>query len=315
MKKVIFNRNHVEGYLYQHKLEKKVTGPNSKAPNTTYITGTIDLATDNEMANIVTIHFTYVTPTTKENKTNRTFTTLANIIDGTICSVMQHGKDKAQKLSIDSSMDANEFYSDKTGTLELVSAMRNEGGFISTIDVLNEDENVRATFDTDIIIYKTVHMEADEEKELPEKLVVHGYVMNFRKDFLPVKYTVLNPNAMAYFEDLEATEKHPVFTRVRGNQISTVVVKKVVEEGAFGESYVREYPNSHKDFVITWAKKDPYEIGDDADISAADIRTGLANRETNLATKKKEREEYMANKAGGDSAFAAAPTQDEDFDF
>ena len=315
MKKQVFNRNHIEGYLYQHKLEKKVTGKTAKSPNTPYITGTLDLATDNEMTNIVSIHFTYVVPTTKENKPNRTFTTLANIIDGNICSVMAHGKDKAAKLAIDSAMDANEFYSDRNGDLELVSAMRNEGGFISTIDALNEDENVRATFDTDILINRVTHMDADEEKELPEKVIVNGYVMNFRKDFIPVKYSVLNPNAMAYFEDLEASDKNPVFTRVRGKQVSTVVVKKVVEEGAFGESYVKEYPNSHKDFVITWAKKDPYEVGEDMDISDAEIKEGLANRETTLATKKKEREEYIASKAGGDSAFAAAPAKDEDFDF
>ena len=314
MKKTVFNRNHIEGYLYQHKLEKKVTGPNSKAPNTIYITGTIDLATDNEMVNIVSVHFTYVTPTTKEGKENRTFRTLANIIDGTLCSVMQHGKDKAHKLSIDSAMDANEFYSDRSGELELVSAMRNEGGFISTIDVLNEDEKVRATFDTDVIIYKVTHMDADEEKELPEKVIVSGYVMNFRRDFIPVKYSVLNPNAMAYFEDLDASEKNPVFTRVRGRQVSTIVVKKVVEEGAFGESYVREYPNSHKEFVITWAAKDLYEIGDDADISVADIKTGLANRQTTLATMKKEREEYMATKNAGRAASAFA-NPDENFDF
>lgn len=314
MKKTIFNRNHIEGYLYQHKLEKKVTGPNSKAPNTPYIGGTIDLATDNEMTNIVTVHFTYVTPTTKESKPNRTFTTLANIIDGNICSVMGQGKEKANKLSIDSAMDANEFYSDRSGELELVSAMRNEGGFISTIDALNEDEKVRATFDTDIIINKVTHMDADEEKELPEKAVVSGYIMNFRKDFIPVKYSVINPNAIEYFEGLDVSNKNPVFTRVRGQQVSTVVVKKVVEEGAFGESYVREYPNSHKEFVITWAKQDPYEIGEDADLTPAEIKTGLANRETALATKKKEREEYMASKSSEGSAFAAAD-KEEDFNF
>ena len=105
-------------------------------------------------------------------------------------------------------------------------------------------------------------------QELPEKAIVHGYVMNFRKDFLPVKLSVLNKNAMAYFEDLEASERKQVFTRVRGNEVSTITVKRVEEEGAFGETFVREYPNSHKDYVINWAKKDPYEIGEDCDISA-----------------------------------------------
>ena len=317
MKKQIFNRNHVEGYLYQHKLEKKVTGANSKSPNTPYITGTIELATDDAMTNIVSIHFTYVTALTKSGSENRTFKTLSNIIDENICSVMKHGKDKAQKFVVDTAMDVNEFYVDRDGKEELVSAMRNEGGFISSVDALNEDEKARATFDSDIIIYKVQHFDADEEKETPERAIVNGYVMNFRNDFLPVKYTVLNPNAIAYFEDLEASESNPVFTRVRGQQVSTVTVTRKEEEGAFGESYVREFTNSHKDFVINWAKKDPYEIGEDCDISVAEIKKGLADRETNLATKKKERAEYLANKNNAPSAFAnnAAAADDGEFHF
>ena len=314
MRKII-NRNHVEGYLYQHKLEKKVTGANSKAPNTTYITGTIELVTDNAMTNIVPIHFTYVTALTKSGSENRTFKTLSNIIDENICSVMKHGKDKAQKFVVDTAMDVNEFYVEREGKEELVSSMRNEGGFISSVDALNEDEKARATFDSDIIIYKVQHFDEDPEKELPEKAIVNGYVMNFRNDFLPVKYTVFNANAIAYFEDLEASEKHPVFTRVRGQQVSTVIVIRKEEEGAFGESYVREFTNSHKDFVINWAKKEPYEIGEDCDLSPAEIKKGLADRETNLATRKKEREEYLANKNNTPSAFANNASDDSEFKF
>ena len=32
MKKKFINETHIEGILYDHKLEKKVTGANSKAP-------------------------------------------------------------------------------------------------------------------------------------------------------------------------------------------------------------------------------------------------------------------------------------------
>lgn len=315
MKKQIFNRSHVEGYLYQHKLEKKVTGAQSKNPNTPYINGTIDIATDDEMTNIVTIHFTYTTPTTKGGGENRTFKTLANIIDGTICSVMEHGRNKANKLSVDTAIDVNEWYSDRNGEEELVSTMRNEGGFITLVDSLNEDPKTHATFDTDILLYKVNRLEADEEKELKERVILNGYVMNFRQDFLPVKYTVYNPNAMNYFEDLDVSEKNPVFTRVRGVQVSTIVVRKVEEEGAFGEAYVREYTNSHRDFVVNWAKKDPYEIGEDADLSAAEIKKGLADRQTALATRKKEREEYLANRNATTSASAFANNDDDEYNF
>ena len=167
---------------------------------------------------------------------------------------------------------------------------------------------------TDIIINKVTHFDEDPEKELPEKAVINGYIMNFRGDFLPVKYTVLNPNAIAYFEDLDASDKNPVFTKVRGKQVSVSVVRTVQEEGAFGEPHVREFVNSHKDFVVDWAMKEPYIIEDDegADLTPKEIKKGLADRETALATKKKEQAEYKASKSDN-SAFAT--NTGEDFDF
>ena len=76
MKKKMENQTHIEGLLYEHKLEKRVTGENSKNPGTTYINGTLDIATDDAITNIVSIHFTYVTPTTKTGNANATFNTL-----------------------------------------------------------------------------------------------------------------------------------------------------------------------------------------------------------------------------------------------
>lgn len=53
MKKVMTNNAHIEGYLYEHSLEKKVSGAQSKNPGTEFINGTISIATDDEMLNIV----------------------------------------------------------------------------------------------------------------------------------------------------------------------------------------------------------------------------------------------------------------------
>jgi hypothetical protein len=58
MKKKMENTTHIEGLLYEHKLEKRVTGENSKNPGTEYINGTLDIATDDAITNIVSIHFT-----------------------------------------------------------------------------------------------------------------------------------------------------------------------------------------------------------------------------------------------------------------
>mgnify|MGYP003431335494 CR=1 FL=1 len=42
MKKCI-NTTHIEGLLYEHKLELKESGPNSKNPGTKFISGTVDI--------------------------------------------------------------------------------------------------------------------------------------------------------------------------------------------------------------------------------------------------------------------------------
>ena len=53
MKKKLINECHIEGYLYEHALENKVSGDTSKNPGTPFISGTVSIATDNEMTNIV----------------------------------------------------------------------------------------------------------------------------------------------------------------------------------------------------------------------------------------------------------------------
>ena len=111
MKKALINNTHIEGLLYEHKLEEKVTGPQSKNPGTKYIAGTVDIATDDALTNIVSVHFSYVTPTTAKGTANATYAILADIISGRHASIMGDGAEKAAKLRIDSAIALNEFYS------------------------------------------------------------------------------------------------------------------------------------------------------------------------------------------------------------
>ena len=78
MKKMI-NATHIEGVLYQHDLELKTSGENSKNPGTEFIAGNIEIATDDAGINIVPVHFTYVTATTAKGKVNDTFNTLKKL--------------------------------------------------------------------------------------------------------------------------------------------------------------------------------------------------------------------------------------------
>lgn len=304
--KTMNNKTHVEGLLYQHTLEIKTSGPNSAKPGTVFISGNIDIATDDAMTNIVTIHYTYVTETTSKGKANNTYLVLKDIIDGTLGSVMTNGAENAAKLRVDSAIGLNEFYSDRNGKEELVSAKRNEGGFIHTVNVLAEDEKTRNTFDVDMIITGTRMMEADEEKGLPEKMILKGAIFDFRNALLPVELSVLNPRAISYFESLDISSSAPVFTRLQGRQVSEVVTRVVTEESAFGEPVVKKFSSTRKDYVVTWAATDPYEWDDESSITAAELKKAMSERETYLATMKQRQDEYKASK--GQTA-SAAPAQ------
>lgn len=304
--KNMINKTHIEGYLYEHALEKKESGPNSKNPGTVFITGTVSVATDEAGINIVPVHFTYVTASTATGKANNTFTVLNNIIEGSIGTVMKDGKDKAGKLRIDSALGLNEFYTDRNGKEELVSAKRNEGGFVHLVDVLEEDEKVRNTFECDMLITGATRVEANIERQTPEKVVVKGAIFDFRKSLLPVEFSALNENAMNYFEGLGASSKEPVFTKVKGRQVSETVVKTIREESAFGDASVREVKNTRRDFVITWAAQDPYVFDDESSITVAELNEAISKREVDLAAMRTRQEEYKASKNGA-PAKAAAP--------
>lgn len=296
--KTMKNEFHLEGFLYQHTLEKKVTGPKSANPGTEYITGEIQIATDNEITNIVPVHYTYVTAKTKSGSDNATFATLNNIVNGVIGSVTAHGIDKAGKLRVDTALALNEFYSDRSGKLELVSVPQNEGGFVHALAVLEDDpkQEKRNRFDCDILITGVKHIDANEEAKTDDRTQVSGYIFNFRKALLPFTFIATAPGAMNYYENLGATPTAPVLTRVKGRQISTTVVREVVENSAFGEPSIRETKSSRREYLITWGQTEPYEFGEEGVLTAEEVTAALAERETFLATLRSRREEYNASK-------------------
>jgi hypothetical protein len=278
----------------------------TKNPGTPFIAGTISIATDDAMTNIVPIHFSYVTATFGSGKPNDTYTTLSNIVNGTFGTYMKDGADKAVKLRVDSALGLNEFYTERNGKEELVSAKRNEGGFVHKVDALDEDEKVRNTFKADMVITCVTHMDGDDEKGLPEKCVVKGAIFDFRKSLMPVEFSATNPNAMRYFEGLEASQKNPVFTCVWGRQVSETIVKQIRTESAFGEDEVREVKNTRRDFVITGASKEPYLWDDESSITAAELNEAIQKREVDLAAMKKRQDEYRASKSAPKAAAPAA---------
>ena len=309
MKKTV-NTTHIEGLLYEHDLQIRESGPNSKNPGTVFINGNVSIATDDNQENIVQVHFSYVTATTSKGNTNATFGVLKDIVEGKLGTVMDRGVEGAAKLRIDSAIGLNDFYTDRNGEETLVSAKRNEGGFVHTVASLAEDEKTRNTFKCDMLITKTKRIDADEEKKTPEKLEVSGYIFDFRNALLPVTFSALNPNAMDYFEGLDASSKNPTFTQVWGRQVSMVSVRQIVTESAFGDDEVREVTNTRRDFVITGAAKNPYDWDDEATLTAAEMNEKMAERETYLATVKQRSDEYKASRNAASAVPTAAPSNE-----
>jgi hypothetical protein len=136
-------------------------------------------------------------------------------------------------------------------------------------------------------------------------MTVKGCVFDFRGALLPVEFTAIDPKAMNYFESLEPSQRNPVFTRIKGNQVSKTVVRKITEESAFGEASVREVRNSQRDFVINWAQPETYEWDDESTLTAAELTQKISEREIHLAEVKRRQDEYQANKGNAFSSVAA----------
>jgi hypothetical protein len=316
MKKKMINQMHLEGLLYEANLELKTSGAASKNPGTEYLTGKISVATDSECLNVVEVNYTYVTATTKNGGENKTYTTLKNIMDGLLKTVMRDGKENATLVRVDTVIGLNEFYSDnrQTGAEEFVSVKRNDGGFIHVTDVLSPLEETRNKFECDMVITGAREVEANEERGYPAKVIIKGAIFDFRNALLPVELTVTNEGGMAYFMGLEPSSSNPIFTKVWGKQISETTVRRIEEESAFGAPSVKEIRSSYKDFIVTGVNPTPYEWDLEETMTNADLQKAVAEREVYLATLKKRREEYKASKAA-EVANVAAPAAGSGFKF
>lgn len=311
MKKDFINTEFIEGRLYQHNLElKTVQNKDSANYGKEFIQGTVDIATDEEGLNVIPIHYTYVTEITSSGKKNVTFGVLNNIINGAKTWITD-GKDAALKIRANTALALNDFY---TADGELVSAKRNEGGFLNVIKDLVPEEQ-RNTFKTDIVITSATRVEADPESGTEEFVRVKGGIFNFRKDLLPIEFICRNEGGMDYFESLDASPSNPVFTEVRGNIVSLSVKKDIEEESAFGTASVKTVTRTTREWQITWARPVEYDFGEADTLTAEELKEMIQNREVYLAEIKKRHDDYIASKNNGGDAPTTEAVSEGGFDF
>lgn len=303
MKKMI-NTERIEGYVYQHNLVvKTVQNQTSANFGKEFISGNLEVAVDEEGLNVIPVHFTYVTPTTASGAENRTYGALQKIMEG--ANWITNGKENALKVRVDTALALNDFY---TQDDRLVSTKVNEGGFVTIINKLGE-ENERNTFSVDMVITNTTRVEADEERHIDSDYVtVKGAIFNFRNALLPVDFVIRHPEGMKYFEDMEASPSTPVFTKVWGRINCKTISVEVTEESAFGEGSVKTYERKTKEWEITGTAKVEYDFGDESMLTAEELQKAMQDREVLLAETKKRSEEYRANNGTVAAAQPSAPT-------
>ena len=308
------NTERVEGRIYQHDLSiKQVQNKESANFGKDFISGNLEVATDEEGLNVIKVHFTYVTETNKNGGKNNTYATLKRIIDENKTWTSE-GKDNATKVRIDTALALNDFYNQND---ELVSAKTNEGGFVTIVNELGE-LNERNRFSVDMVITGVTIVDKDSQgNDITPYATVRGAVFNFRNDLLPVEFKVKKEEGIKYFEDLGVSPAEPVYTRVWGNIISETSTTTQEVESAFGEPAVRTYRNTNKEWVITGTAKVPYEFGDENILTAEELTKAAQNREVYLADVKKRADEYKASRAAGTPAPTAVEiaTKKTDFNF
>lgn len=297
----VCGRIHSFGENGKNMLEKKVSGERSKNPGTEFISGIINIATDEAGLNVVPVRFTYVTGTYgTSGKVNNNFATLAHIIENGKTWV-DAGKDGATKVQIDGSIDLNEFFVNENGTDRLVSAKINNGSFINIVNDL-PDENERATFSVDMLITRVNHVEADEERKIDaDYVVLGGAIFDFRNAIKPVEFLVRNPQGMSYFESI-GVEEEPVYTKVWGKINCSTSKNTVTEESAFGEASVRTYEKKVREWIVTGCSREGYAFGEEEVLTQEDMQKAMQDREIYLADIKKRAEEFKAGNT------APAPT-------
>lgn len=307
MRKSNINKEHIEGRVYEHELVvKTVQNQESENYKKEFISGKLDVATneDPDNMNVIQVHFTYVTETTKNGKKNATYAALKKIIDEGKTWVAD-GKDSATKVKIDTALGLNDFYlEDDT----LVSQKVNEGGFVTIVNSLNEDIKARSTWEADMVIMNITKVDADPEKNIANDFVrISGIIFDFRNSALPVEYTVEDPAGMNYFEGLDVSQAEPIFTKVWGQLDWKNTIVERTEESAFGEPVVKKYTRQSKKWLVTGVQPSFYDYGDEQVLTAEDLRKASQDRQTYLAAVKKRSDDYKAQKANNSAPTASAP--------
>lgn len=304
MRKKNENSEVIIGRVYDHDLAiKTVQNTSSENYGKPFIQGSISVATDDAGLNVIPVHYTYVTEMTRKNASNITYANLKRIMEGK--TWVNDGPDQATKVKLTPSIALNDFY--PNGGDELVSQVRNEGGFVNIISDLGPDTKKRREFKLDIVINGVELVENETE----DYARIRCAAFNFRNDLLPLTLIArdsVQSGSVNYFMGLDFSNG-PIFTQVMGEIINTTVKIEKTVESAFGAPMVDVSERTQREYVVTWAKPEPYEFGTEETITVEDLTNAIANRNVYLEETKAKAKAYYENKGNAAAATStAAPT-------
>lgn len=303
------NKIRLEGYVYQLGTNERnrlaiSTVKNAASANygKEFIGGDLCIATDEEGLNVITVHFSYVTPTYASGKANATYAVLKKIIE-TEPTWIANGKEGAMVVRVDASLGLNEYINQEG---RLVSLKRLEGSFVTILNSglaevpadMNRYKNGRNNFEMDMIINKVTRVEADPERNIQNDYVtISGAVFDFKNRLLPADFRIINPAAMDAFENLGISTKNPYYTHLKmGYIINKNVTKQVEVEGMFG-STIEEVNTREHAWIVTQVNSEPYEFGNPDVMTVEELTQAMNDRELVVAEIRKRDEEYRATKA------------------
>ena len=305
----------VEGYVFNiggnGKLYEGTSGPETKRPNTDYISGTVNIATDEEGINIVPVRFNFVTEKWSSGKDNDTWKVLREIID-TGKTWERVGKDEAIKVRLQCSLGVNDFPGRDGNMVEAKSIDCSFAHFAN-----NGFSEKRNDFKLDMVIAATSLQEVENGENY---LNIRGYTFNFRKEAVPVTLTVRDKGGIQYFENADISNANPMVTNVWGKIISSTQKIGHEIESAWGAPQVEYTTRTLRSWDVIGCSPEPMEWDDESTITLAEFKECMQNREIQKAEAKARQEKRQSqNNAGfpatGSENKTASSSSIADFQF
>lgn len=302
--KTFINKASVRGYLFDSSLRDGI----SKGSGKPYISGSIDVATDEEALNVVRVSV-FAFDKYNNGNDNPTYQFLTEIMNAAGSDTFQQCGTNCTKVRVDGEIECND-YVNRNG--DFVESKRIRARFVHPVragEALFIDPKRPATFEADMLIKNYVEREGSDGEQYID---LNGYVFNYRGDFLPVTFSVYTKAGIAYFEDNGVSPNQPMLTKVCG-VIRTSVVKtqhESAEEMAFGEPVVTQSERSFRVWEVTSAGL-AQDFGSDDVMTVEDVKAGLAAREQHIADVKARAAQRSAAPAAQPKRKAAPISDDE----